>query len=277
MKKLFSTAIIVLILAVSADITHATDEIQAKYGLIFNAGYTTVDMGDVNSFLKNVRDQWFINVCRANSTTLNLMGNALICEAAFNMEFKSIPGLSFGPKIGFIYPFTGSVAAEMSTFYCNGIYYDGSYTMTASASLIPILFGVSYDKGIAQTSFTLGCSLYLGEGLANGLWTSKTITQAPYDTATYKLWNFEVPLFGNGFMCDIQARIGFALSKSINLRLNLGYRMADIPKMFVTENVNGTFIGDISKGDVATDFNTYKSISFNFSGFISGLGLDYTF
>lgn len=171
------------------------------------------------------------------------------------------------------------VGARAGYLYClpassrfNYVVYD--QTTTINSSLTPLEVGLSLNFKLPTMPISLVAGLYAGYGFAfasykneiSGLGQTSTFTQ---------------PFHGNGFMGELLASANYKLFSDVSFNIHGGYRLAKIPQMTQSEDVNFNGIPGISisagkKGDVLKDSDN-NDLAFDFSGFTIGAGISLDF
>jgi hypothetical protein len=249
----------------------ASSSSPVRFGLGIDAAFTTLSMGAVNSWISDTVDNIGGSVSSSN------INSGYLVDASFNIMLTAVPGLSFGPKIGYLGAFPGNIKSTGYFYdnYTDDYDYYGTLTWDLYGSMIPVLIGASYNYHIPDTILTLGGSFYFGAAFAHTEIKS-TFSGAALNGTDQQLYNFDVPYSGSCPMVDITANIGLALSESFKLLLNLGYRVATVSQMTADQTQLGTALGDINAGDTAKDWNN-NTLVFDYSGFILGAEADFTF
>ncbi len=134
-------------------------------------------------------------------------------------------------------------------------------------SILPLMLGVSYNKDISD-GLVLGVKIFSGVGLGYGKFKLRI-----ENIEAGQVSNYEIPISGSGFMADILAYPQYKIGKDILLGLNLGYRLANIPKMEATKDVPDA---GVKKGDELR-YQAGKTIKFDCSGLTIGLGINFNF
>jgi hypothetical protein len=250
MKKIITAVVLVLAL-VSA--SFADDSKKDAYQMVrlgVNLDYFMPAMDQVNTDLGK----------GSNVTKLNGGVGAMA-----DLNLALLPYVMAGLRTGYLYCMPGS--AEY-----NYIIYDQKTTL--NASLIPIEVGLNIDFDIPSFPAAVMVGAYAGYGIAAASYQNDI--SALGQTSTYT-----VPYIGGGFVGELLATLSMKLSSVLSLNINGGYKLADIPQMKQTSDVNFTGIPGItvpvgSKNSVLKDSNN-NDMAFDFSGLSLGVGAALSF
>ena len=202
-----------------------------------DGGYTSVAMKKMND-----------KIAKADKFTK--FGNGIYGD--LKLDFGIMPFLNIGPKVGIIYAFPASMeASAFSTTIKENI----------NALLIPVMAGLSTSIGIPGAPFSINGGIYGGYGFA--------IVTSGVEFGNLR---YDIPYDGGGFVGDIKAGMEFSLMPFVSGTINLGYRIANIEKVKVSNDVvvSGTTVE--KKGDVLEDSDG-NPMPFDYSGFIAGVGI----
>jgi hypothetical protein len=253
-------------LAVNAN---ASDEFKIT-GICINAGYDFADvsMKDINSNLNAMADQALQGGFTVNKKNAS---NAQGFYAEVSLKFSIPANLSVGLRAGELYSFASGFNSFRHQIY------DRTWNNWFNSSMLPVLAGASYSINLPFLQSSISASIHLGAGFASISWGSFFSTNDPgFTPGDISSWNFLIPAAGTTFIAEIHTSACFNLWGPVYLNLDLGYRFADFPYLYITKNVNGTFAGDLKPGDTALAMDG-SIITLDFSGMDLGAGINIKF
>jgi hypothetical protein len=252
--------LIVLILMITPAIALFSETINFDFSL----GYATTSISGIDNALQNIPDAP-VTIPTPNSGYY----------FAFDANYVLQNGFMIGPRIEFINtvmnnwgPFT------VSTPIPGGDYSVATYSYKYSASLMPMLLGVSYKSAFERTPFFVKGGVYLG--YAPGSAYNNITRPGPYmpiSPIPPGSINIDtISMSGSGFVGEVLLSFNCAF-----FGLNIGYRKIYIPQMTYSNTVSDSNLGIyVNKGAVVKDLNN-KTMGFDFSGFIFGYSINIGF
>jgi hypothetical protein len=221
-------------------------------------GFTSVAMQKVNAELDSMA---------AAATLMGTTPEKVNTGGAFFLGAQSgyriINGLYAGPRVEYIGGAYGKVAYTET-------YFGVSDTLTTefSMSMIDLAVGASYSFPLS-IPLDLSAGLYLGFGSAAMSWKQ---TDASGGTSVSQTLDFD----GGAFLTVLNVNCNYKISKSLSAGLSVGYRLANVSQMALSNDYsyNGTVV--LKKGYVLTDSDN-KPMPFDFSGLLISVGMTYSF
>jgi hypothetical protein len=193
-----------------------------------SGGYTTVAMGEVNDRMSAVTGA---DVTKISS------GYYIAADAGISV----FPFIKLVPRVEYIAANQGAVKTT------------GSST-TIDTNLVPLELGLATDVSLPLTGLSVRGGVWGGYGMATAM-TANTVSGVTI-TNLYQ---------GNAFTAEVLGALRYDIIPLTSLSLELGYRMANIPKM--TD----------SAGNTQKKANGVDDLPFDYSGMNVGLGLSVGF
>ncbi len=245
-------------------------------------GRAYVDLGDVEAdrlqegkALANefMTDWWGSGVGNGGSTTVKVDDVKAGATIGAEVGYLVNPTLGLGVKVGVLQP--PDLTSEVTG---TGDFNETlKYSETIETSLIPLLFG-GWVEGGKPVGFHYRGSLFLGPSFGSGEAKLSHSFTDPTGFFPNESLSATVPLSGNAFAFEVGAGVGYGLSDTLSLFVDVLYLAANVKEMKATKDVdvNGDGVIDVKKGDADTDANN-KAIAYNFSGLNLKLGVRIAF
>jgi hypothetical protein len=221
-----------------------------KFALSFWGGYAGLGMSDVNRVLKETAG-------RVGSVTEIDQGLSLAAEGTYEIA----PGLSIGPRVEYIIANQGKASIAAGPLL--------NTDLTQDVSLVPLMVGARYRIAGRADAVSLNAGIFAGWGLASGTTKVSASSSLLGLSATSEEFSYD----GGGFVGDLLLGLTIPLGGTVDLGIDAGYRMAEIPEMKTTGS--STIIG-VPKDQALVDASGNK-IKFDFSGLVANAGLRFRF
>ena len=175
--------------------------------------------------------------------------------ACLDTGYTFIPGLSAGARFEYLSTLTTQMKINTTGFVTTT-----AATAEISASLIPVMAGVSYMYTLPNLPLSIGAEVYAGYGFAN--LSVNTDMQTGYLAAT------TVESFDGGcFVFDSTFKINYIFSQLFSAGLNIGYRTANVTKLKYTQ-----------VGITLPNYSDYgKNLQLDYSGLKFGAAVNFSF
>lgn len=244
------------------------EDVGNKFYLQPWVGYTTVDMKDFNTYVRDYINRWKTYGPEYSGRVTQEAKNGMIYGLDIGYNVTKV--FSIGPRVAYLMV----NQAQQNYAYEHHSptpswehldYYETKYDL----SLIPVMFGGQFKTPVNKKCSFMG-SMYLGYGFANMRvnWTKQEKDGTNPFVTTEKEYHLE----GSGVVVDCAVGGEYAISKRIFFGLNVGYRFARVAKMEFANDVDG-----IKKGTVFTSYWDGKDIVLDFSGLTLNAGLSFKF
>lgn len=182
-----------------------------------------------------------------------------------------VDGMSgLGIKIGLVDPhaMTGEIIGDGASGEFLNVFW------TLETEMTSVLFG-GWVQGGRTVGFHYRGSLYWGPafGVAD-----ETFSGALFAFPVSTSFSAFIPYEGNTFAVEISGGLGYGLSRTLSLYVDVALLMAKIPRMEAMENVDvdGDGIDDVRKGEAFSD-NSGNILAFDFSGLQGKFGIRLSF
>lgn len=234
--------------AVTPEPAQPKDPNAETFRLMLNVDFTTVTMKQANDFLKVYPES---------------TGFGVAFSAMLDLGINLAPFLSIGPKIGYIF----SLPAGYS--YPSG---SENFDTVMDATLIPLELGATLRIGLPFVEkTTLSISGHAGVGLAH------VANNVDVTNSTYNITSYVQPYDGLGFVAEANVAVEFKVMKGVDININGGYRIANVPSVKQSENVEYSFNGvDFTtvgaKGEILKNISS-ADVEFDYTGLIIGVGI----
>ncbi|MDD5430684.1 MAG: outer membrane beta-barrel protein [Candidatus Pacebacteria bacterium] len=248
MKKIISVMLLVGFVMVSGAYA------SGKFSVKADVGYTTLNLGDFNSYLD---EQKSMEETFGSTATVTKSNIAFV--VGIGLDYKVSPVITVGPKIEYIKCNQEKIhlLMDVSGTPANAdIQYDAYVT--------PVLVGATYGKPLNE-KLDLSGSLYLGEALAN---SKLTVTQQIGSVSA----SMEVPYDGSALQTEIGFGGSYKINKSFAISLNLAYRNLVVSNLKASKDIPELYI---HKGDPI--MGAGQSINIDLGGIALGGGIKYIF
>ena len=223
------------------------------------AGFTTASMTKVNSEIKTVYDS--LIAAGATASKQNF-GNGFIVGT--QSGYSLMKGLYIGPRLEYVGILPGKTTGSLTFFGTTA-----AASFEYSGSILDVMGGTSYYYLIPGVPLTISGDLYLGYGLAGANYKIASTSAGVTNEISYGL-------NGGTFVAVIGANADYKLTNSFSAGLSLGYRMANVSQMKLTEDYVSGGVTVAKKGDVLND-SSGSPLPFDFSGLIISINGNYSF
>lgn len=228
----------------------------AEVSLSVSGGYTTFKMDQVNNDL-TTRFNIAGYLPPWSSTKTLISGGYTI---GGQLSYVTGAGLSFDLRAEYMVPNDGVLKYENTLI-------NQTITQTYMTNFVPLLGGLSFNAYLPGTPISIGASVAAGYGFANYLHILKYVIND-------SVWsNDELRGSGGCFTYQGTGNIGYQLSKSMDLMINIGYRSALVADL-KADKTSGVF-GSV-QGEPIKDYNG-DVMAFDFTGLIFQLTLSNKF
>ncbi len=222
-------------------------------------GFTTVGMKEINDeYIDQTQDSfynWFISHGMTPDITSNRIGAGY--NVGINISYSPVNFISFGIKTGYINA-GGSIKLSASN-----IIREQNITTT----LVPLMSGISGQFAFSDIPVSLGAGIYAGYGFA-GCRIERKITTG---SITNTEW---LSADGGTFIADIFTKAGYKFLSWLCAGLTLGYRVATVNEMKVSQKSSDGFLG-VPVGEVLPDIDGNPA-EFDYSGFVVNAFIEFS-
>jgi len=231
-----------------------------------SGGYASVAMTEVNKKI-----DFNASIYSGLSPAVTKLGNGLYGNLDLNFGF--IPFINLGLRTGILYCFQGKITVDGTNF---PLLPPGSFSVseTYDSILIPIMAGLGLNIGLPGIPFSINAGVYGGYGFSIvSLGYKIKVPSAGFDLSAFPIYN------GGGFVMDAGIGFSFSMLPFISATLNVAYKLAKIPEVKATSDVNlGPPLGtSLSIKDKPLNDHDGNSLPIDYSGINIGVGINIGF
>jgi hypothetical protein len=210
--KLFAGSLLIIIFSVAP--------VFAGFELGVSGGYTLVSMKNLNSNIDTVYNKAISDPTVLFASKQHVTDGLFGCLDA---GYSFIPGLSAGARFEYLCTLDAQMKVNTTGFLTTT-----AATADISASLIPVMAGVSYTYSLPGLPLSIGAEVYAGYGFAD--------LSINTDMETGYLAGTTVESFDGGcFVFDSAFKINYIFNQLFSAGLNIGYRTANVTKLKYTQ------------------------------------------
>ncbi len=226
-------------------------EAQALIDASVFGGYTTVNMGSVN---KKFDDDEKSDKAAGDTVTMTKFSGGFIVGAEAGVSV--FPFLHLGPRLEYI-------GVSPASYKSTGS--GGTSESTAEGSLTNLLASLHTSISLPLTGLSVKGAAYAGHGMGV---IKSTVKNAA--------GTFTVTNSGAGFVSGLEAGLGYEIIPTVNLDLNVGYRLADLRAMHITDS-NTSFVTKNTPSKYTDSSGKVQDVEFDFGGISATFGVRFDF